>query len=270
MHVVAGARPTLPCRGMAGGLYDRIGTSYTATRRADPRLAAAIWEAIGDAATVLNVGAGTGAYEPTDRDVVAVEPSAVMIAQRAAGSAKVVQASAEWLPFADRAFEVAMAVLSDHHWRDRRRGLRELERVARRRIVLFSADPAENGRFWMTTEYLPAFLELIDVRYRDAGAWARELEAIFGRVRLVGVPIPHDCVDGFYGAFWRRPEAFLDPVVRAGISVFTQLDGDHVERGLRALENDLRTGAWRERHRHLLELEELHLGYYVVVAELAG
>jgi SAM-dependent methyltransferase len=255
---------------MAGGLYDRIGTSYSATRRADPRLAAAIWEAIGNAATVVNIGAGAGAYEPTDRDVVAVEPSAVMIAQRPAGATKVVQATAERLPFADGAFDAAMAVLSDHHWRDRRQGLRELKRVARKRIVLFNADPAENGRFWMTADYLPAFRELIDVRYRAAGAWERELAAIFGGVRLVGVPIPHDCTDGFYGAFWRRPEAFLDPVVRAGISVFTALDSDHVERGLSALATDLRTGAWRERHRNLLELEELQLGYYVAVAELSG
>ncbi len=255
---------------MAGGLYDRIGTSYSATRRADPRLAAAIWEAIGDAATVVNVGAGAGAYEPIDRDVVAVEPSAVMIAQRPAGSTKVVQATAERLPFEDGTFDVAMAVLSDHHWRDRRQGLRELRRVARRRIVLFNADPAENGRFWMTTEYLPAFRDLIDVRYRTAGAWERELATILGRPRLIAVPIPHDCVDGFYGAFWRRPEAFLDPVVRAGISVFAQLDRDHVARGLTALARDLRTGAWHERHRDLLHLEQLHLGYYLVVAEIAG
>ncbi len=254
---------------MAGGLYDRIGTSYSATRRADPRLAAAIWEAIGDAATVVNVGAGAGAYEPIDRDVVAVEPSTVMIAQRPAGAEKVVQATAERLPFADGAFDVAMAVLSDHHWRDRPQGLRELKRVARKRIVLFNADPAENGRFWMTTDYLPAFGELIDARYRAAGAWERELAAILGPPRLIPVPIPHDCADGFYGAFWRRPEAFLDPVVRAGISVFAQLDGDYVARALNALASDLRSGAWQERHRDLLGIEQLHLGYYVVVAELA-
>jgi SAM-dependent methyltransferase len=255
---------------MAGGLYDLIGTNYSATRRADPRLAAAIWDAIGDAATVVNVGAGAGAYEPTDRDVVAVEPSAVMIAQRPVGSAQVVQASAEGLPFADGTFDAAMAVLSDHHWRDRTQGLRELRRVARKRIVLFNADPAENGRFWMTTEYLPAFRELIDARYRAAGAWERELTAIFGRLRVIPVPIPHDCMDGFYGAFWRRPEAYLDPVVRAGISVFAQLGRDQVERGCSALATDLRNGAWRERHRDLVELEQLHLGYYVVVAEPAG
>jgi SAM-dependent methyltransferase len=254
---------------VAGGLYDRIGRSYSATRRADPRLEAAIWEALGDATSVVNVGAGTGAYEPADREVVAVEPSPVMIAQRAAGSAAVIEARAERLPFADGAFEAAMAVLSDHHWRDRRQGLAELARVARRRVVLFNADPAENGRFWMTTEYLPAFAELIDPRYRVPGAWERELREIFGQVRVVAVPIPHDCSDGFYGAFWRRPGAFLDPEVRAGISVFAQLHADDVERGLRALSTDLQTGAWNRRHQDLLAREQLHLGYYVVVAELA-
>jgi SAM-dependent methyltransferase len=254
----------------AGGLYDRIGRSYSSTRRPDPRLEAAIWSALGDARTVVNVGAGTGAYEPSDREVVAVEPSVVMIAQRPAGSAEVVQAQAERLPFADGAFDAAMAVLSDHHWRDRGQGLRELARVARRRVVLFNADPAENARFWMTTEYLPGFIELIDARYRVAGARERELRAIFGAVRLVAVPIPHDCVDGFYGAYWRRPDAFLEPEVRAGISVFAQVPPEQVQRGIAALSRDLESGLWQERHRDLLELEQLHLGYYVGVAELAG
>jgi SAM-dependent methyltransferase len=255
---------------MAGELYDRIGRTYSATRRADPRLQSAIGEALADAASVVNVGAGAGGYEPDDRELVAVEPSAVMIAQRRAGSAPVIEARAEQLPFADGAFDAAMAVLSDHHWRDRPQGLRELRRVARKRVVLFNADPGENARFWMTTEYLPAFAELIDVRYRAPGSWESELRAILGEVSLVAVPIPHDCSDGFYGAFWRRPHAFLDPQVRGGISVFAQLHRDHVQQGLRALASDLETGAWHERHRDLLELEQLHLGYYVVVAELAG
>jgi SAM-dependent methyltransferase len=255
---------------MSGALYDRIGRTYCATRRADPRIDRAIRDALGEAATVVNVGAGAGAYEPADRELVAVEPSAAMIAQRPAGAAEVVTAAAEELPFADGAFDASMAVLSDHHWHDRGRGLRELRRVARRRVVLFNADPGENAKFWMTTEYLPAFAELIDPRHRVMGAWESELRAIFGEVELRPVPIPHDCADGFYGAFWRRPEAFLDPVVRGGISVFAQVSPEHVTRGLRALAEDLRTGAWRDRHRELLARERLHLGYYVVVAELPG
>src|SRR5919198_6304706 len=156
-------------------LYDRIGRGYTDTRRTDPRLAARIWEALGDARTVVNVGAGSGSYEPADREVVAVEPSAAMIAQRPAGAAPVVRASAEELPFPDRSFDAALAVHSDHHWRDRLRGLRELRRVARRRVVLFNVDPAEVGRFWLTSEYLPGSLCLFPERYREPGVWVKEL-----------------------------------------------------------------------------------------------
>ena len=254
---------------MPGPLYDRIGTTYTSTRRSDPRIERAIHDALGDARSVVNVGAGAGGYEPADREVVAVEPSPVMIAQRPAGAAPVIRAEAERLPFADNAFDAAMAVLSDHHWKDRRRGLEELRRVARRRVVLFNIDPARADALWMTSEYLPAFLDLIEPRYREPGYWESELASILGTVRFKEVPIPHDCADGFYGAFWRRPRAYLDPVVRAGISVFAQLDPGHVGHGIAALAADLESGAWERRHRDLLALDELRLGYYVVVAELA-
>ena len=253
----------------SGPLYDRIGTTYTSTRRPDPRIEQAIHDALGDAQSVINVGAGAGGYEPADREVVAVEPSPVMIAQRPPGAAPVVRADAERLPFDDGSFDAAMAVLSDHHWKDRRRGLQELARVARRRVVLFNADPGQAPKLWMTTEYLPDFLDVFDPEYGEAGFWERELRSILGDVRLREVPIAHDCADGFYGAFWRRPRAYLDPVVRAGISVFAQLDPGRVERGIAALEADLESGAWERRHRDLLALDELSLGYYVVVAELA-
>jgi SAM-dependent methyltransferase len=253
---------------MTGPLYDRIGLTYTNTRRPDPRIERAIHDGLGDAESVINVGAGAGGYEPHDREVVAVEPSPVMIAQRPEGAARVVQASAERLPFADGAFDAAMAVLSDHHWEDRRRGLEELRRVARRRVVLFNIDPARADALWMTTEYLPEFLELIRPEYREAGYWESELGSILGSVRIAEVPIPHDCTDGFYGAFWRRPRAYLDPRVRAGISVFSQLQASDVKRGIAALEADLDSGAWERRHRDLLELDALSLDYYVVVAEL--
>jgi SAM-dependent methyltransferase len=253
---------------VAGPLYDRIGTTYTSTRRPDPRIERAIHEALGDAQSVINVGAGAGGYEPSDREVVAVEPSPVMIAQRPAGAAPVVQAHAEQLPFEEDSFDAAMAVLSDHHWEDRTRGLEELKRVARKRVVLFSANPGDAGRLWLTVEYLPGFLELIPPRYRRPGHWETELSGILGSARFIDVPIPHDCVDGFYGAFWRRPRAYLDPRVRAGISVFSQLDQGHVERGIAALAADLESGTWERRHRDLLGLELLRLDYYVVIAEL--
>ena len=254
---------------MERALYDRIGVGYSGTRRADPRVAAVIWEALGDARTVVNIGAGVGSYEPADRDVVAVEPSAVMIAQRPVGAARVVQAEAESLPFPDDSFDAAMAILSDHHWRDRLAGWRELRRVARRRVVLFNADPGDAALFWLTVEYLPQFLELIPARYRVAGAWQDELEQGLGTVTMRPVPIPHDCLDGFYGAFWRRPERYLEPRVRAGISVFAQLDPGDVERAVRGLAADLASGAWEEKYGDLRKLSELDLGYYVITADLA-
>jgi len=249
-------------------LYDRIGASYSATRQTDPRLAALIWDALGDAQSVLNVGAGAGAYEPPDRTVLAVEPSAVMLDQRPAHSAPAVQASAESLPFADNSFDAVMAVLSDH-WRDRHQGLRELRRVARRRVVLFNADPAESERFWLTAEYLPGLLDLIPGRYRIASAWQSDLEQSLGPVRLIAAPIPHDCLDGFYGAFWRRPAAYLEPSIRDGISVFAALDPDEVTRAIDKLDTDVRSGAWADRHLDILARSELHLGYYAVTADVS-
>lgn len=247
--------------------YDDIGRSYTATRREDPRLAAAIWNALGDAKSVLNVGAGAGAYEPRDREVLALEPSEVMIAQRPEGSAPVMRGSAEAIPLRDDSVDAAMAVLSDHHWQDRRAGLSEMRRVARKRVVLFNIDPSYFARFWFALEYLPESVELVAPGYRRPGAWDWELRILLGQIRIEPVPVPHDCADGFFGAYWRRPELLLDPTVRAGISVFSRLEPAEVQRAIDALRADLESGAWHERHRNLLELQELDLGYRLVVAE---
>jgi SAM-dependent methyltransferase len=241
-------------------LYDSIGKGYTAVRREDPRIAARIRAALDDARSVLNVGAGTGAYEPPDLDVVAVEPSEVMIAQRPEGAAPVVRAHAEELPFGDDSFDAAMAVLSDHHWDDHERGLAELRRVARR-VVLFTWDPATSRDTWVVSEYFPCFEDLIPAGY-ELGMTLERL----GGGRIEPVPIPHDCLDGFYHAYWRRPEAYLDPRVRAGISVFALMDPACRDEGLARLASDLDSGAWHRRHADLLELEELDGGYRLIVA----
>jgi SAM-dependent methyltransferase len=238
-------------------LYDRIGRSYAATRGEDPRIAAAIWGALGDARTVLNVGAGSGSYEPRDRDVTAVEPSAVMRAQRPPDAAPCIDARAEALPFADGAFDAAMAVLSDHHWEDRLGGLRELRRVARRAVV-FQWDPAYD--FWLTRDYLPSFPGPQAVSLAEA-------TAALGATRSIAVPIPHDCRDGFLMAYWRRPDAYLDPRVRANISVFAQLPVAEVEAMVGALRRDLESGAWVARNGALLSLDAYDFGYRLIVAE---
>ncbi len=247
--------------------YDEIGHSYTATRHEDPKLAAAIWAGLGDARSVLNVGAGAGAYEPRDREVLAIEPSEVMIAQRPEGAAPVMRGTAESIPLRDDSVDAAMAVLSDHHWRDRRAGLTEMRRVARRRVVLFNFNSAEFARFWFATEYLPEFMDLIAPGYRAPGRWEQELRMLLGPIRIEPVPIPHDCRDGFFGAYWRRPHAFLDKTVRDGISVFQRVPAASTERAVAALSADLESGAWHERHRDLLDRDELDLGYRLVVAE---
>ncbi|MGZ4201893.1 MAG: class I SAM-dependent methyltransferase [Thermoleophilaceae bacterium] len=218
---------------------------------------------------MLNVGAGTGSYEPSDRDMLALDPSAVMIGQRPPGAAPAIQASAEEIPLADGSVDAAMAVLSDHHWSDRAAGLRELARVARRRIVVFSFDPSEWDRLWLNTEYLTSAREIVPEPYRVRGVWEAELrELLPGEVRVEPVPIPHDCADGFYGSFWRRPAAYLDPLVRSCISVFSRLPAEELESALAALRRDLESGNWDARHPELLRLDELELGYRLVVAEL--
>jgi SAM-dependent methyltransferase len=244
-------------------VYDRMGASYTTTRRADPRIAAAIAEALGDARTLVNVGAGAGAYEPTDRRVVAVEPSRVMIGLRPAGAARCIQAIAEHLPLRGRAVDASLAVLTIHHWRDHEAGLAELRRVARRRVVVLTWDPASRGAFWLTTDYFPEIVDLDIPRFRPMAELARSL----GPLRVIPVPIPHDCRDGFLGAYWRRPEAYLDAAVRDGISSFAQLPSEQTRQGLARLANDLSSGRWEARHGALRERESLDLGYRLLVAE---
>lgn len=241
--------------------YDAIGATYTVTRRTEPRIAARVWAALGDARTVLNVGAGTGSYEPPDRDVTAVEPSAVMRARRPAGATPCVAASAESLPFEDHSFDAAMAFATVHHWQDPIAGLREMRRVARR-VVVFTCDTSDTGwrrRFWLTRDYLP---EVADVL---AGRPAvTELAGAIG-ARMEPVPIPWDCVDGFFEAYWRRPEAYLDDHVRRGVSVWARVGHEAEQRVVRSLRDDLASGRWAERNRDLVTLDAAELGLRLLV-----
>ena len=244
---------------MSEPLYDQIGVGYSHYRRPDPRIAARIEAALGPCRRVLNVGAGAGSYEPSTRSVVAVEPSAAMIRQRPPTAARAIQADAGHLPFEDRTFDASLAILTIHHWPDKARGLAELRRVARERVVILTWDP-EHAAFWLIQDYLP---EITAIDRRDFPT-LREIESALGPVETEPVAIPADCVDGFLGAYWRRPAAYLDPRVRAAISIFSKLDATAA---MARLEADLADGTWNTRHGELLTRTELDVGYRLIVAK---
>ena len=246
-------------------LYDRIGTTYSSTRSEDPRIAALIGQALGDARSVLNVGAGTGAYEPADRETVAVEPSRTMIAQRSPGSAPAIRAVAERLPLRDESFDAALAVNTAHHWTDLRGGLRELRRVARKRIVMFARDARKGTRFWLTDHYLRS--------HDPAPRLSATMEAIEDALSPSTVfpyRLPRDCVDGLFTAYWGRPEMYLDREVRRNISNLALANERDLGDGLARLQSDLESGAWDREYGHLRSLPELDLGHRILVAEVAG
>jgi SAM-dependent methyltransferase len=242
-----------------GSEYDVIGVRYDVRRRPDPRLAVAIHQALGPGHRVVDVGAGAGSYEPTDRAVVAVEPSRVMLAQH--HGPRRVRAVAEHLPFADGAFDVALAVLTVHHWADPLVGLRELRRVARRQVV-FTWDPDHEPKLWITRDYVPAIDALETGRFMPL---ARVVEALDAHT-VEPFEIPHDLTDGFQAAFWRRPRMYLDPSVRAASSTFASLPADVVEPGIRRLRDDLESGRWHDRYSDLLTKERMDYGHRIVIA----
>ena len=246
--------------GQKRALYDDIGKGYANTRRPDPRIQAAIWAALDGARTVVNVGAGAGSYEPPET-LLAVEPSMVMVAQRPVGLAPAALTTADRIPLPDKSVDAAMGVLTLHHWSDLEAGIAEVRRVARRAVFL-TWDFELSQRFWLT-EYIPA---INDWDWRIAVAIPRLCE-LLATDDVHVVPVPHDCTDGFLGAYWRRPEMYLDPGARAGISTFARLDQSVVKAGLELLLDDLQSGEWKRRHGHLLELDEFDVGYRLVVAD---
>jgi SAM-dependent methyltransferase len=236
--------------------YDRIGVGYARRRQADGRIAAHILAALGDTKTIVNVGAGAGSYEPTDRQVVGIEPAMMMIRQRGPTAAPAVCGYAEALPFAAGAFAAALAVLTIHHWSDWRAGLREMQRVARARMVLLTWDPDSAG-FWLH-DYLPDLLERDKSKFPSLSA----LQEVTGPAEIVPVPIPHDCRDGFMGAYWRRPAAYLVPDVRQAIST---LATGEASVGLERLAADLANGEWERRYGSIAGIEQLDIGYRLVI-----
>jgi len=245
-------------------LYDTIGRGYRRFRRPDARIARRIERALGSAASVTNVGAGAGSYEPQGRWVVAVEPSLTMIRQRAADAAPAVRAVATALPFRDESFDAALAILTIHHWPDRAKGLAELARAARRRVVILTHTwDAAAARFWLVDDYFPEIL----ATDRPIFPMLDELRRAFGRIAVFDVPIPRDCSDGFLGAYWARPEAYLDAGVRGAISGFAKLADPGP--GLARLRADLASGDWDRRYGALRARDSIDLGYRLVVAEVA-
>jgi SAM-dependent methyltransferase len=243
-------------------LYDRIGAGYPVTRKADPRWAAAIRAALGDAKNVLNAGAGTGSYEPQDLRVIALDPSIKMLRQRPNDAAPAVAGASEAIPFRDGTFDATMATLTIHHWTDWRLGLAEVKRVTRRRIVILTADVfRDDAPFWVKN-YFPG----IDTWDRAHVQPISDLVTELWPARVEPLPVPADCTDGFLGAYWRRPAAYLEPAVRAGMSGFSQITAEETNRGIARLKSDLDSGRWHERYGRLLEMDEVDIGCRLVIA----
>lgn len=246
-----------------GARYDQIGPGYGARRRPDPRIAAAVLRALGDARSVLNVGAGTGSYEPVDRAVTAIEPSIAMALQRPSHLPPAVLAVAESLPLADQSVDAALGVLTVHHWTDRARGMAELRRVARRRVVLLTIDPEVEAAMWLFDEYAP---QIVARDRRDLPSQTQLAVWLGVPLDVEVIPVPADCTDGFLLSFWSSPEAVLDPDARAATSGFARMDDADEQATVARLRGDLESGAWDRAHGHLRTRTELDVGLRLVVA----
>jgi SAM-dependent methyltransferase len=244
--------------------YDTIGHGYTQTRREDPRYRTLIHTALADARSVVNVGAGTGAYEPSDRHVIAIEPSDVMAAQRSPDLVPAIRASAGDIPLRNRSVDAAMAILSVHHWNgEQERGVRELRRVAREAVVILTYDATVSAAMWLMADYLP---EVAALDLRIFPSPAQLAEWLGGDVRIETVPIPRDTTDWMLGSFWAHPERVLDANARAATSGFARMPTHVVERVVCEVSRDLASGLWDDRYGHLRKLDSLDVGLRLVVA----
>jgi hypothetical protein len=244
---------------MATAIYDRLGRGYAGGRQPDPRWQAEIDDVLGSARKIVNVGAGTGSYEPSGREVLAVEPSAVMVAQRPMGAAPAVRAVAEALPIADHEFDVAMGVSTLHHWLDWSAGIKEMLRVAPR-VAVLHFDPAVHDDFWLVRDYLP---ELSDV-WRTTPSPTQIAAAIGPGASIRELPVPWDCIDGFLSAYWRRPAAYLEPNVQQCMSGLQVLPPAVLADGIEKLRADLESGSWRTRNSALLDQESFDGGWRLI------
>jgi len=242
-------------------IYDDIGNNYSVMRCTDPEIAKQLYPELQGATRIVNIGAGTGSYEPEDVELVAVEPSAVMIAQRKAGSHPVKQAFADKLPFEDHSFSHAMTVLSMHHWQNRARAFQEINRVATEKFVAITWDPKAEP-FWLTRDYFPEIYEMDKRIFPDL----KELSEYFDEVIARPLQIPSDCQDGFLTAFWKRPEAYLSSKVRQAMSPFSKIE--NLSQGLQKLTDDLASGAWARNNHAILDSSYLDVGYRLITARV--
>ena len=244
--------------------YDTIGQGYSRNRREDPGFRALIHAALADARTVMNVGAGAGAYEPSDRHVIAIEPSDVMAAQRPGNLAPAICASAGSIPLRDRSVDAAMAILTLHHWdEEREKGVRELRRVARGAVVLLTYDASVSASMWLMADYLS---EVIALDQRIFPPPQQLAQWLGGNVRIETVPIPRDSPDWMLGSFWAHPERVLNANARAATSGFARMPGAVVERVVSEISRDLASGLWEQRHGYLRNMDALDVGLRLVVA----
>jgi SAM-dependent methyltransferase len=244
-------------------IYDRIGSTYSSTRAADPGLEKQIHRHLAGARNLVNIGAGTGSYEPENIPVVAVEPSATMVKQRTPNKAGAIRAFADALPFADTTFSNSLSVLTVHHWKNRQTAFAEIRRVVTGRAVFVTWDPESTG-FWLTRDYFPELLDIDRPKFPPLS----EFEESFASIKVMPMLIPHDCIDGFLGAYWRRPHYYLDAGVRAGMSTFAEID--HPGPTLERLASDLESGRWHKKNAAILESTELDLGYRIVIADIGA